>query len=307
MKDVIPNYFIVGAHKCGTTFMAEHLRQHPEVFMTEPKEPQHFSRDICPEFSAFLHPSRYQALYAGVRNEKAIGEASTWYLYSQVAADAIHRVNPDARIIVMLRNPVDFLHSMHSELLFGRHESIPDFERAIDLDYRGRRRSGVAPTALFECGFEYRKSAHFCHQIERYLSRFGREQMHFVLLDDIRESPEAAFAGVLRFLGVDDSFRPDFKVTNANKQVRAPWVLDILYFQSSIKSMVARSLPAPIRRRLIDAMVGLATQPAPREPMPRELRRRLTAEYEGEVAALAALLGRDLSRWSDPAAAESEA
>lgn len=297
MKEVIPNYFIVGAHKCATTFMAEHLRLHPEVFMTEPKEPHHFARDICPEISRFIGLHEYQSLFRGVRDEKAIGEASTWYLYSEVAAAAIHRVNPEARIIIMLRNPTDFLHALHSELIFDRHESITDFECAINSDYHSRRAAGIPMTSLFECGFEYRKSAMFCHQIERYLSRFGRDRVHFVLLDDVKASPAAAYEAVLQFLEVDPSFKPEFTITNANKRIRAPMLVDAMYSKSWLKMRLARSLPLPLRRRILDFLLGVATEEAPREPMPTEMRRRLMRDYENEVRALAKLIDRDLSSW----------
>ncbi|MCA9606460.1 MAG: sulfotransferase domain-containing protein [Myxococcales bacterium] len=304
MKDVIPNYFIVGAHKCATTFMAEHLRKHPEVFMTEPKEPQHFARDISPESSRWIDPEAYWDLFRSVKGEKAIGEASTWYLYSEVAAAGIHRVNPEARIIIMLRNPVDFLYSMHSELLFGRQEPVEDFERAIELDYRARRALGTRPASIFACGFEYRKAARFSYQVERYLTRFGSERVHFVLLDDVRASPENAYAGVLRFLGVDDSFKPEFEVTNANKTVRFPALIDIVQSRSTLKSIVARSLPPSVRRQLLDLLVfKVATKPARRPPMRPELRARLTADYADEVRALSAMIGRDLSAWLPDASA----
>jgi hypothetical protein len=297
MKRPIPNYFIVGAHKCATTFMAEHLRMHPEVFMTEPKEPQHFSRDICPELTRFIDPHEYAALFASVGGEKAIGEASTWYLYSKVAASAIYRVNPRARIIVMLRNPVDFMYSMHSQLLYGGHEWINDFEQAIDLGFRERMTMEPRSMSLFECGFEYRKAARFCHQISRYTRLFGRERIHFILLDDVRHSPENVYADVLRFLEVDDSFRPHFKIVNPNKRIRSTWMMDLLRSRWPLKRLFARSLPLAARRRIVDFVVGTATEPVPRPPMDPGLRERLSLEFEPEVRKLAELVGRDLSSW----------
>ncbi|MBA2556652.1 MAG: hypothetical protein H0V12_04785, partial [Chloroflexi bacterium] len=134
-----PDFFIPGAPKSGTSSMYEYLRQHPEIYLPSLKEPRHF----CPDQDSgsdrdglFFVRDRdeYLALYAGVRGEKRIGDASVQYLYSRVAAERIREFNPDARFIVMLRNPVHMAYSLHGQRLAGGGEDIEDFGEALEAE-----------------------------------------------------------------------------------------------------------------------------------------------------------------------------
>lgn len=129
-----PDFFIVGAAKCGTTAMYEYLKEHPEIFMPEDaKEPNYFGSDMNYK-SSRLTEEQYLSLFSDAKNEKRIGEASVWYLYSKLAASEIKEFCPSARIIIMLRNPVDMLYSLHSELFYGADEDIEDFKTALNAE-----------------------------------------------------------------------------------------------------------------------------------------------------------------------------
>ena len=108
----IPNFFIVGAPKCGTTALCEYLKYHPNVFMSTPKEPHYFAED----FERYRHvktEDKYLALFGDCNDRHLmIGEASVFYLRSTRAVSLIRDFNPDAKIIVMLRNPVDMVYSL---------------------------------------------------------------------------------------------------------------------------------------------------------------------------------------------------
>ena len=125
-----PDFFIVGAPKCGTTAMYQWLDAHPEVFVPV-KEIHYFGADLDhrrPEVSA----ERYNGLFEPASTaHKAVGDVGVWYLMSETAAQEIHAYNPDARIIIMLRRPAQMLYSLHSQLLYSGEEDIADFGEAL--------------------------------------------------------------------------------------------------------------------------------------------------------------------------------
>ena len=277
--------------------MYTYLRQHPQVFMPEHKEPMYFGADLT-QLHERLSERDYVALFNGAEPGQCVGEASTWYLYSKLAATEIHAFNPDARIVIMLRNPVDVMYSLHRELVFYRGEVIDDFEEALaaEVDRRQGRRIGPSrrPEALF-----YRDTVRFADQVERYLGAFGAAQVSVIVYDDFVSDTPRAYADLLRFLGVDDGFQPDFIQVNESKLPR----------NRSLQALVVRP-PAPFDRlvplvrrfgvahKLRAAMLAVNSRPEPRPAMSPELRRRLTAELAPEVARLSSLIGRDLAAWS---------
>lgn len=172
-----PDFFIVGAPKCGTMSLYRHLRQHPEIFMPTTKEPHFFGRDlpILPH-TCVRNASKYRELFADAGNAKRIGEASVWYLYSKQASREIHEFNPSARILISLRNPVDMLYSLHGQFLRSAREEILDFEEALAAEDDRRKGRRIPKTARFPQSLLYTQVVSFTGQVERYFEKFGRER-----------------------------------------------------------------------------------------------------------------------------------
>jgi hypothetical protein len=291
-----PDFFIVGAPRCGTTAMYEYLRQHPQVFMPEHKEPMYFGADLT-QLHARLSDEDYLRLFADAKPGQRVGEASTWYLYSRQAAREIRDFAPNAQIVIMLRNPVDVMYSLHRELVFYSGEVIRDFEEALaaEEDRKQGRRIGPSrrPEALF-----YRETVRFADQVERYLATFGADAVKVILYDDFVADTAGAYADLLRFLSVDDSFRPEFVRVNESKLPRNP------RFQALVvrpPGPLARLVPAlrrfELAHRLRAAILALNSRAERRPAMDPALRRRLTLELTPEVERLGELIGRDLSAW----------
>jgi Sulfotransferase family len=125
-----PDFYIVGAPRCGTTFMYEYLRQHPQIFMPDNKEPNFMCKDLdsgsyLDSLSFMRDEAAYIRLFAGAPAGSLRGEASTWYLYSETAAGLIKAMNPDSRVIIMLRDPVEMLYSLHGRRVYGGSEGLP--------------------------------------------------------------------------------------------------------------------------------------------------------------------------------------
>src|ERR671927_280038 len=132
-----PDFFIVGAPKCGTTALYVYLKAHPQIFMPFLKEPHFFGRDLSSRYGR-MTLADYLALFAGAKNDQRVGEASSWYLYSRTAAREIKEFSA-ADIIVIFRNPIDMMYAQHSQLLFQRQEEIVDFKEALAAESERRQ------------------------------------------------------------------------------------------------------------------------------------------------------------------------
>ncbi len=302
-----PDFFIVGAPKCGTTAMQDYLRQHPEIFMPEAKPPlfrgkelHFFGSDLKVNHTG-LTEVEYLSYFQEAKNEKRVGETTVWYLYSKRAAYEIKEFNPSASIIIMLRNPVDMLYSFHSQLLYNGDEYIEDFKTALDAEPDRKRglhlpKHGLVPTErLF-----YREVGRYPEQVKRYFDVFSREKVHVIIFDDFKTDIAKVYKETLLFLGVNEDFQPAFRIINPNKGVRNKFLRSLLRNPPQIAISFAKVvMPQPLRQGLIEALTRYNIRYEPRPPIDRELRKRLQAEFASEVERLGELLGRDLSHWSN--------
>ena len=304
-----PNFFIVGAPKCGTTSLHEYLQRHPNVFMPFFKEPHFFGSDLeGSRFRQFRNkPERYLKLFRDARGEKRIGESSPWYLASQRAAEEIQAYDPAAKIIIMLRNPIDMMYSMWSQFRYSGNEQIGSFEEALaaEADRRAGRRIRRAAHCI--TGLYYREMARFVKQVPRYFERFGQENVMVLIFDDFRSDTPAAYRAVLDFLDLDPQDKMTFDIRNPNKEVRLEW-LQKLIVDSGFSLMLLKDrltylatthslVPYSFRTRAVKGVIAVYTKYERRSPLTTTLRKRLAGELEGEIDALSALLDRDLTHW----------
>jgi hypothetical protein len=299
-----PSFFIVGAPKCGTTSLNDYLRQHPGIFIPERKELHYFGSDLT--FFKTQRPTReeYLAHFAPAQPQQIAGEASVWYLYSQLAANEIHDFCPTAKIIIMLRNPVDMMHSLHSQFLYESNEDLADFAAALAAEQDRSQGRRLPPESNYREGLLYRSVASYTDQVRRYLDVFGREQVHVIDFDEFSRDTPRVFAEVLQFLGVDPSFRCQFEVRNPNKQVVSKSLHNFLNNPSSIAILLGRLIPTAIRRGIVSRLKKANSKAAPRPPLDAELRARLEVEFAPQIQQLGKLMGRDFSKWL--ASAESK-
>jgi hypothetical protein len=298
-----PELFIVGAPKCGTTALCEYLRTHPSVFISRPKEPFFFCDDL-PGLPGVKSAEQYDALFREVPpGTRIAGEGSAVYLCSDVALERIRAFSPGARIIVMLRNPIELAPSFHSQLLYNRTEDEQSFERAWSLqDERAQGRS-IPALCREPAILQYRRVARLGEQVERLFSIFPREQVLLIFFEDFRRSPREVYLRVLDFLGVPDDGRTDFPRVNENKSHRLGALARFTQHPPRILSAAASAARrllgrrdlvflGPIRRA--NASVGS------RAPLSSEMRRQLADEFSSDVEQLARLTGRDLCHWLSP-------
>lgn len=290
-----PNFFIVGAPKCGTSSLYDWLNQHPEIFMSPIKEPHYFGSDLCsPRY--IRNEEAYRTLFANVTTPR-IGEASVWQLYSKRAAQEIHSQVPYAKIIIALRNPVQLMYSLHSQHLFHRDEDTLDFEEALELESERRLGKSLPPHGKTPHGLLYRAVATFSPQIQRYYDNFGRNNVLILLLDDLKENPSDEYRRICQFLEIDGSFNPILKVVNANKVVRSRRILDFLQRPPKLIKDFNHRVPGLLRQFIIDTLIALSKTQQPRPPLDSEVYNRLILEFGPEIKRLETLIDKDLTNW----------
>jgi hypothetical protein len=298
---VKPNFFIVGAPKCGTTALYEYLRPHPRIFMPDIKEPHFFARDLG-SYPRVKTLEEYQAIFAdSTERHLRVGEASVYYLRSSVAISNIREFNPAARIIAMFRNPVEMVHSLHSQLLYVAEEDVGDFETAWRLQERRSRGMDLPPAIRSPLLVQYAQIGQFGTQAQRVLSSFPREQVKLILYDDFAASPQSVYDEVIDFLEVPHDGRTEFPRINENKRARSDWLRYFYRKPPPVLRRAIRSLKQAVGSEPISAikrtMVDLNTVKDRRPPLSPEFRAELVETFRDEVALLSRLLNRDLRHW----------
>jgi hypothetical protein len=269
---VLPNFVVIGAMRSGSTSLYKYLQAHPDVFMPR-KEIHFFDR----KWDRGL--TWYESRFADYAGQRAIGEATPTYLAEPAALERMVSTIPEARLIAVLRDPVDRAYS-HYWMEHARDREPRSFEDAVDDELSGRAGAGSMKTS------DYLGRGEYVQQLAEVSSRYPRSRLHIVLFDDLRDRPHETYAEVCRFLGVDDEFVPPRIGERVNRYVafRSLWVRG-----------KRRQLPTKWR---IGRIVGrLNAREGAYPPMAPETRVRLRRHFAPEIAALADWLGRDLSMW----------
>jgi hypothetical protein len=302
LNPVKPNLFIVGQPKSGTSALFSFLKQHPQINACRVKEPQFFCKDFN---SQYFHLSKtprelenYLALYEQTSCRYHM-EASTAYLYSQVAADEICAFNPDARIIIMLREPVDFLYTYHKQLLRNscKFEEETDFVTALNLEPQ-RRQGRALPRDVFEEKFLYYSArVKYAEQIERYYARFPRAQIKVIVYDDFKQDNRKVFAEVQQFLGLEEDFVPQFDTVNKQVDVRNRALKQFVDQHTfALKRWIRTTFGKGVFVRLRQMYRNLVFTQGDIQPLAPALREELKPRYRTEVETTGRLLDRDLLR-----------
>jgi len=295
-----PNFFIIGAPKCGTTTLNNILRSHPQIFVPLSFEPQFFCSDF-PEIIDYTMETYLDLFKDADDSHLAVGEKSTIYLYSETAVKNILDFDPDARLIVMLRNPVDLIYSWHSQLFFTYMENVSDFETAWSLQDARRQGKQISKQCKLPFSLQYREIGKLGEYMQRLYATAPREQIMTILMDDMHADTEKTYREVLEFLNVPFATMRDERRLNANRRHRSR-LLGLL---------LAHGTSSPLRRfgRWIAGLPGLRKLPikrtlaelnkkqVKREPLSAAFRQVLIAEFREDILNLEKVIDRDLGHW----------
>jgi hypothetical protein len=312
----VPDFFIVGHEKSGTTALYRLLAQHPQVFLPELKEPRFFVHDRVGAAARGEEPSKvphhtlegYLRLFEGARADQRVGEGSPQYIRSPEAPALIAELAPAARIVVLLREPVSFLRTYHLSCVRGLTETERDLRKAIALEDERRQgrcipRDSPAPDKLF-----YREHVRYVEQLRRFEAAFGAENVLALIFEDMRRDNDATVRRVLRFLEVDEdfAFQPAGN-TRERTAVRFPLLhraalaLQLAERKPAQATALARAadrlIPRSLRGAALRRLASRAVFSVP-EPTDEQLVLELRRAFKPEVEALGEHLGRDmLGEW----------
>lgn len=298
---MMPNFLIIGAMKAGTTALYTYLEQHPQIYMSPTKEPNFFAfedEDLYLRWpddqkgvnrTSVTDIDAYRALFRGASGEKAIGEASHWYLYSPEAPERIRHHIPGVKLIVILRDPVErayshFLHSVRTGT-----ERLSDFAQALREEEAGARKPWD-----FE---DYVDRGFYYPQLKRYFDTFDRDQIRLYLYEDLNTDPLGLLRNLHEFLGVDETFVTDVSFRRNVSGIPKSRALDAaLRRPHPIRHALKLHLPSGMRRRISKSLANLRTRNLVKPPqLSPEVRKQLKEIYREDTLKLQGLIDRDLS------------
>lgn len=295
-----PNLFIIGAPKCGTTSLYHYLQGHPQIYMSPIKEPRFFSEDISARRAVETWKD-YGKLFDGAGPEHIyVGEASPSYLRSHTAAKNIYAFNPEARILVMLRHPVEMLSAYHAELVYHFNEDVQNLENAWRLQELRREGQNIPERCRNPVALQYREVIHPAEQLQRWYEVFPPQQVKVMLLEDMKADARSLYLDLLSFLGLEDDGRTDFTPRNENRVWRDDRIGRLLMDPPPWLSRGARWYKKIFGQKDIAWKEKLRTgssQVVPKAAVSESFRQELLEEYREEVVQLEQILGRSLTMW----------
>jgi len=297
-----PNFFIVGAPKCGTTSLLAYLLEHPDVYAPGTWEFNFLNGDLTwISEPPIRSEEEYLSHFQTDDDYRRVGEKSAFYLYSERAPNRIYNLNPKAKIICIFRDPVEVMWSLYRYHLQAQRENITSFERALEAE--GDRKEGcrIPEQANFVEDLLYRNVVRYTDQLERYLGIFGREAIHVILFRDLVNYTDRVYKEVLRFLEVEPISLDSYKPHNTSPDVVGTVVRRLLGKYPVVQSALRTVFPSRVKEGIKKLLGGISGgEPIGEKKMRSETRVMLNKEFRSEAERLEELLGRDLSHWCVP-------
>jgi hypothetical protein len=292
----MPNFLIVGAAKSGTTSLYTYLKQHPDIFMPEWKELSFFTGDEFTPLHKVKKPRYYYTVFAKAKNESAIGEASTSYLYDDDAAGAIKEKLGTIKIIIALRDPVAMSYSLYNHQLRREGETIESFEEALeqeeirrtDVEFRKRCYG-------WHANYYYYQRALYYNQVKRYLDTFGKDNVLIILFEELATETLNVVQNTYRFLGVEDAYVPEIKIHNP-----AGGILKIPRFWKD-SGLFLKTFQFVFSKNLIKKIPHLLRNVGRKPPQPIHpiTAKKLRERFYENICQLEQLIEKDLSAWKN--------
>jgi hypothetical protein len=296
---VTPQFLVIGAARSGTTALYQYLAQNPRVFLTEPKEPHYFAlAGTTPRFTgpgdrqtinrlAVTNRDDYRALYRHARPDQVRGEGSVSTMYYPEAIRLVRREAPDARLICMLRDPVDRAFSAYGFMRTRGWEPCDRFEDALAQEER-RIADG------WHHIWHYTAMGRYGEQLRRVLGEFPAEQLLVLRHDDMVEDPDEVLARVCAFLGVPPVVHTVEPDPHRSGEPRSKFLGRVVSTHHPLKKALSPVIPRSLRRRLRAQVVR---RNVVRTSYDDATRRRVLASFRDDLDLLEELTGLDVAAW----------
>jgi len=296
--------FVLGAPRCGTTFVSKLLARHPQICFSKPKEPHFFVRAGARAPSRELAERYLRAYFSHLGDShRVLAEGSPSYLYDPDVPPRLLELDPDASFVVCVRNPIEMAPSYHARLVYTMDEDIADFSSAWSLQGIRARGERLPKRCRDPRMLQYHAVCSLGEQLARLFAAIGRERCFLVVFDDLVAEPARVHTELLRFAGIEPDVPMAFHRSNENRVFKHAWLQPMLSNPPAAVAWVIErweergwGRPPPIRalRRRIKRW---NTRKVPRPPLAPATRAMLRAAFAEDVERLASLLRRDLSHW----------
>lgn len=304
-----PDFFLVGAPRCGTTALSRYLTRNPQICFSRPKEPHYFVRtDYIPGIDELKRDYLDRCFAHCTLSHRALGEGSVSYLYASGVIERILHFNPKAKFIVQLRNPLKMLPSYHLRMQFLLQEDQVDFETAWALQAERKRGEHIPKRCVDPRLLYYSEVAKFGVQIERLFELAGREQTQVIIFDDFASDTLGTYQRILEFLDVDYDGQTDFERRFGSQMYRYLWLQKLLFVPATSNGKVVGTLQQRLRKYNPDGskkstwtqrLTRLNKVPRSPQPLSPQMADSLREALRPDIQHLSGLLGRDLSHWVD--------
>jgi len=296
----LPNFFIIGAPKSGTTSLSRYLKDHPDIYFSHPKEPTFFCTDFSERYRRFTSLQSYlnQCFYES-KGFRARGEGTVWYLSSEVAVKNILALVPDAKFIVMLRNPIEIAHAMHATELYYSGEQVQDFAQAWRLMDERKAGRNIPPNCKEPKILQYGDIAKLGQQMQRLLSTVRRENVLTILFEDFKSDTKAVYDQTISFLGLERDHRTEFPKYNENRKNKNEVLARIVGKINRINTIarIKRKLGFEMGKGIMRSIREANSITVERPSLPEHLKAEMKAYFKEDILLLQKTINRDLSNW----------
>jgi hypothetical protein len=293
-----PNFFIIGAPKCGTTALSKYLSEHPNVFFCDPKEPHYFADDFDGH-KLVRNVALYEKLFEKATAEQnVVGEGSVFYLYSKKALENIKEYNPDSKIIVMLRNPIDLVHSLHQQCLHVFYEDEPIFEKAWKLQELRNQSLHIPALCREPKLLQYSQFGFFSENIEMLNNIFPKSQIKIIVFDEFIRDTKKIYDEVLTFLNLPSHPKTTFERVNEAQGIRNRYLNNIVRVSPIfLYELMIKIRMVPLLSFLPKIIKRIIKKPQTRPTLSDKFRNELKVFYKNDIEKLSKIIDKDLSAW----------
>jgi hypothetical protein len=294
-----PNFFIVGAPRCGTTALHRWLGQHKDIFMAQEKE-THFFADDLKGYQSIKTAEKYSELFKRANEQPYLGEASVLYLMSEVAVKNILKLIPDAKFIVTIRNPVDIVTSWHKQLLVTGQEDVLDFYSAWNLQESRRSTGSIPSNCMDACLLQYGQIGSLGNQIKRITQSCNTNQILFIQYDDLCTRPAESYTQILKWLGLAQDGFDNFSRVNENRQFKS-LNLKIFWQRNTsmklIRKVIRNTIGEKTYGQIRDSVLPFITQPPATQTLSIKNRSEILDFFAKDIEQLTEFFNQDFSHW----------
>ena len=288
-----PDFYILGAPKAGTSSLAQYLDDHPGIFVSKPKEPRYFADDFADR--PITDEKSYLDLFSPAPEGAILGEATTDYLVSDVAVDRILAVRPDARFVVMLRNPIQMVPAMHAQERKNGYETIADPATAWASIAERKQGRGIPALCNERKRLFYDDRCRLGEQMQRLMAKVPADRLKVIFMEDFAAETERVYRETQSFIGIDGYEPRDFPVVNQRHHIKHPAAIQLWKLGKTAKDKLGLKTSFGLLSKV--QALGMSSEPVAEGGDKRAFQRELRDYFQEDIERLAGLTGRDLTHW----------